>query len=102
MALPVVERTGYLGGAIATHAALEPARRRFDRATYEKLRAALALVFGTESMIVFRDVLSLDAETARKVKQWAIRAPVEAALAESAKRAGSAKRERARRRAWAS
>ncbi len=80
-------------------AALEPARSRFDRATYEKLRAALALVFGIESMIVFRDVLGLDAETARRVKQWAIRALVEAALAESAKRAASAKRERGRRRA---
>lgn len=66
-------------------AALEPARRRFDRATYEKLRAALALVFGTESMIVFRDVLGLDPAAARRVKQWAIRALVEAALADSTK-----------------
>lgn len=64
-------------------AALAPARDRFDRATYAKLRAVLALIFGTESMIVFRDVLRLDERTARSVKQWAIRALVNAALAES-------------------
>jgi hypothetical protein len=46
----------------------------FDRATYKRLCAALALFFGTESMIVFE---------ARKVKSWAIHALVEAALRES-------------------
>jgi AcrR family transcriptional regulator len=34
-------------------AALEPARDRFSKASYEKLCAALALIFGPESMIVF-------------------------------------------------
>jgi AcrR family transcriptional regulator len=64
-------------------AALGPARGRFTKQSYERLRAALALIFGTESMIVFRDVLGLDEKTARKVKSWAARALVEAALAES-------------------
>lgn len=61
-------------------AALEPAKRKMSRADYQHLRAALALVFGTESMIVFRDVLGVDAKTARRVKRWAIRALVAAAL----------------------
>ena len=67
-------------------AALAPARDRFTNRSYERLRAALALIFGTESMIVFRDVLRLDEKTARKVKSWAARALVRAALEESAKR----------------
>jgi hypothetical protein len=44
------------------------------------------MVFGTESMIVFRDVLGADERTARKVKAWAIRALVRAALEESARK----------------
>jgi hypothetical protein len=35
---------------------------------------------GTESMVVFKDVLQMDATDARKVRRWAIRALVEAAL----------------------
>ena len=66
-------------------AALAPARERFSDAAYEKLCAALALVFGTESMVVFSDVLGLDDETAREVKSWAAGALVRAAIAESAK-----------------
>jgi hypothetical protein len=64
-------------------AALAPARDRFDEEAYARLRAALALIFGSESMIVFRDVLGLDEKTARDVKSWAVRALVRAALAES-------------------
>lgn len=61
-------------------AALAPARGRLTPAAYDRLCAALAMVFGTESMIVFRDVLGIDARTARKVKSWAARALVRAAL----------------------
>jgi hypothetical protein len=43
------------------------------------LVASLALVIGTESMVVFKDVLQTDEEEARRVRQWAIRALVEAA-----------------------
>ena len=66
-------------------AALAPARSRFAADSYENLTAALALVFGTESMVVFRDVLPLTPERAREVKSWAIRALVAAAIAESTK-----------------
>jgi AcrR family transcriptional regulator len=63
--------------------ALAPARAQFKRDVYARLRAALAVMFGSESMIVFRDVLRLDEKTARTVKSWAVRALVRAALEES-------------------
>lgn len=83
-------------------AALAPARGQFKKDVYARLRAALALIFGSESMIVFRDVLRLDEKTARAVKSWAVRALVRAALEESRaaerppKRAGAARRGRPR------
>ena len=58
-------------------------RHRFDRATFENLRAALACFFGTESMVVFSDVLQMNQRKARAVKRWAIRSLVRAALEES-------------------
>ena len=64
-------------------AALAPARTRFKKASYGRLRAALAMIFGSESMVVFRDVLRLDETIARDVKSWAVRALVRAALTES-------------------
>jgi AcrR family transcriptional regulator len=73
-------------------AALAPAQSRFKKASYERLKAALALIFGSESMIVFRDVLRMDEQDARAVKSWAVRALVRAALDES-----GAKSDRARR-----
>ncbi len=60
-------------------AALEPARGQFKPAALKTLTKALALVIGTEAMIVFKDVLQLNDADARKVKRWAIRALVEAA-----------------------
>lgn len=60
-------------------AALAPAKAQFKPADLEKLTAALALVIGTESMVVFRDVLHLDDGQAQRVRRWAIRALVEAA-----------------------
>lgn len=65
-------------------AALAPAQDSFDQPSYERLCAALALVFGPESMIVFRDVLPVSPRRARAIKRWMLRALVEAAKAESA------------------
>ncbi len=62
--------------------ALAPARKQFKTADYRRLCAALSLIFGTESMIVFRDVLRVDEATARDVKAWAIRTLVRGALKE--------------------
>jgi AcrR family transcriptional regulator len=60
-------------------AALAPARDQFETAKLDTLTAALALVIGTEAMVVCRDVLQLDDTKARNVRQWAIRTLVEAA-----------------------
>ncbi len=60
-------------------AALEPARREFKPAALKTLTKALALVIGTESMVVLKDVLRLDDAEARRVKRWTIRVLVEAA-----------------------
>ncbi len=66
-------------------AALEPARKKLSNSDYKRLCLALSLIFGTESMIVFRDVLRVDEATARETKTWAIRTLVRGALSESAK-----------------
>jgi AcrR family transcriptional regulator len=60
-------------------AALEPARGQFKPAALKMLTKALALVIGTESMVVLKDVLRLDDAEARRVKRWAIGALVDAA-----------------------
>ncbi len=60
-------------------AALEPSRRQFKPAAFDALTKALALIVGTEAMVVFKDVLQLDDAEARKVRRWAIRTLVEAA-----------------------
>ena len=67
-------------------AALAPSRPRFRETDYQKLCAALAVIFGPEAMIVFSDVLRLDEQTARDVKGWAVRALVRAALESSRSR----------------
>lgn len=64
-------------------AALAPARRRLSERDYRRLCAALSLIFGAESMIVFRDVLRVDEAAARDVKTWAIRTLVRGALSKS-------------------
>jgi AcrR family transcriptional regulator len=60
-------------------AALHPARKQFKPAALRMLTRALALVIGTESMVVCKDVLQLDDAEAKKVRQWAVRALVDAA-----------------------
>ncbi|HEY5753834.1 MAG TPA: TetR/AcrR family transcriptional regulator [Chthoniobacterales bacterium] len=64
-------------------AALATSRHRFRDDDYNRLCAALAIIFGPESMIVFCDVLRIDEKTARQVKSWAVRALVRAALQSS-------------------
>ena len=61
-------------------AALKPVRHDFKAVAFDTLGKALALVIGTEGMIVVKDVLQLDDADARKVKRGGIRALVEAAM----------------------
>lgn len=60
-------------------AALSPVRGQFRPAALRQLSRVLALVIGTEAMVVFKDVLQLDATEAAKARRWAIRALVDAA-----------------------
>ena len=60
-------------------AALEPCRKEFRPAELQLLARALALIIGTEGMVVFKDVLQVSDAEARKVRRWAIRSLVEAA-----------------------
>lgn len=60
-------------------AALAPVRAQFKPSALKHLAHALALVIGTEAMVVCKDVLQLDDAGARKMKRWAIRALIEAA-----------------------
>jgi AcrR family transcriptional regulator len=60
-------------------AALAPARSEFTPTALKSLTRSLALIIGTESMVVLKDVLQLDEPAARKVRRWAIRALVDAA-----------------------
>ena len=64
-------------------AALAPARDMFEDAAYDRLVKALSLIFGTESMVVFRDVVPISSEDARAVKGWAAKILVRAAIEES-------------------
>lgn len=65
-------------------AALAPARDQFTPDGLKTLSEALALVIGTEAMIVFNDVIGIDDAEARRVKSWMI-----GALVEAARRSGS-------------
>lgn len=60
-------------------AALEPARSEFSPEKFDLLKQALALVIGTESMLVFKDVLQIRDEEARAVKRWVIRSLIDSA-----------------------
>ena len=60
-------------------AALAPARDQLDSVAASRLTRAFALIIGTESMVVLKDVLQLDETEARDVRRWAIRALVDAA-----------------------
>jgi AcrR family transcriptional regulator len=63
-------------------AALDPHRGEFRPAVLKTLTQALAIVIGTEAMIVCQDVLQIDDRQARKVKRWALRALIDAARKE--------------------
>jgi len=61
-------------------AALATSKHRFTDGNYKMLCSALAMVIGTESMIVCQDVLGIDEAAAKKAKAWAVKALVRAAL----------------------
>ena len=76
----VPRRQNRRGAYIA--AALAPVKKRVKKGTFDRLVAALSLVYGTESMIVFKDVLQMDEAKARAVKSWTVKTLVRGALEE--------------------
>jgi hypothetical protein len=50
----------------------------------QRLRSALALVLGTQAVIVLYDICELDERRAREVTRWAARVLLDAVMAESA------------------
>jgi AcrR family transcriptional regulator len=65
--------------------ALAPLRANLPPADFTRLARALALVIGTESMLVFKDVLGVGDAEAAAIRAWMIRALVAAALPEGGK-----------------
>jgi AcrR family transcriptional regulator len=59
--------------------ALAPLAGELSSAEIDRLKAALAMLVGTEPMIVLRDVLRLEHDRARESGEWAVRQLVRAA-----------------------
>lgn len=65
----------------AIEAALAPYRSGYEPAALDRLQKALALVIGTESLLVLKDVLRLGDAEAADIRRWVIEALVEKARA---------------------
>jgi AcrR family transcriptional regulator len=63
--------------------AVSPLRAQLGRAAFDKLTQALSLIFGTEALIVLKDIWGLDGDEARRVAVWAAIALVRTAAAEA-------------------
>ncbi len=59
--------------------ALEPLVGELPAGEIERLKTALAMLVGIESMVVLRDVLRLEHEEARDAGEWAVRQLIRAA-----------------------
>jgi AcrR family transcriptional regulator len=62
--------------------AIDSLRGKVDKASFERLVSALAMVIGWEAMLVQKDVRRLEPADAEEVSVWAARALVNAALQE--------------------
>jgi AcrR family transcriptional regulator len=64
--------------------ALRPLKGKLRRPAFDRLTQSLSLIFGTEALVVLKDIWGLDGDEARRVAVWAAHALVRAAAAESA------------------
>jgi len=69
--------------------AVQPLRAGLPRKAFDRLTQSLSLIFGTEAIVVLKDIWGLDGDEARRVAIWAANALVDAAMSE-ARRAGKA------------
>jgi len=79
--------------------ALAPVKADLTKREFERLVQSLSVVFGTEAMVVLRDMFGLDGTGTAEVAEWMSRALVRAALAEAsaASRARASQAARANR-----
>jgi AcrR family transcriptional regulator len=63
--------------------ALAPIRRELPKKQFERLVQSLAVVFGTEAMVVLKDMFGLDGDATADVAEWMARTLVHAALGEA-------------------
>ena len=75
--------------------ALQPLEGELRRPAFDRLAQSLSLIFGTEALVVLKDIWGLDGKEARRVAVWAGHALVRAAVSENA----NAKASRPARRA---
>ena len=82
---PIVRghRKELLGEAIA------PLKGRLRKPAFDRLAQSLSLIFGTEALVVLKDIWGLDGDEARRVAVWAGHALVQAAMADSARAANT-------------
>jgi AcrR family transcriptional regulator len=72
--------------------ALAPLKRELPKRRFERLVQSLAVVFGTEAMVVLKDMFGLDADATADVAEWMARALVNAAIAEAVAAPAAARR----------
>lgn len=62
--------------------ALAPLARRLPKRSFARLVQGLAIVFGTETMVVLKDMFGLEGPQVAQVAEWVARSLVRAAVAE--------------------
>jgi AcrR family transcriptional regulator len=64
--------------------ALKPLKRQLGKPAFDRAMQALSLIFGTEALVVLKDIWGLNSAEAGRVATWAARVLVRAAVAEAA------------------
>jgi AcrR family transcriptional regulator len=64
--------------------ALKPLEGELRRPAFDRLAQSLSLIFGTEALVVLKDIWGLDGDEARRVAVWAGHALVRAAITDNA------------------
>lgn len=63
--------------------AIAPLHPELDEMSLDRLAKALSLVFGVETLVILKDIWSVDANEAREIALWSGRALVRAAIEEA-------------------
>ena len=79
--------------------ALAPLARQVPKRAFDRLVQGLAIVFGTETMVVLKDMFALEGPQVAQVAEWVARSLVRATIAEEAAGTAAARTRRPRRRA---